>query len=85
MLTVDNFAARLAQAKLATKADIADFVKEADFDNKLENLNKKVTSNKAKHVLIENELHELSEKANKKIKKRDNFAPGNENYHYFLS
>ena len=26
-LTAGNFAARLAQAKLATKADIADFVK----------------------------------------------------------
>ena len=31
-------------------------------DNKLKNLNKKVTSNKAKHVLVENESHELSEK-----------------------
>ena len=38
-LTADNFATRLAQAKLTTKADIADFVKEADFDNKLKNIN----------------------------------------------
>ena len=30
-----TFAARLAQAKLATKADIADFVKKTDFDEKL--------------------------------------------------
>ena len=44
-MTADNFAARSAQAKLTTKADIADFVKEMDFDNKLKNINKKVTSN----------------------------------------
>ena len=30
-----NFAVRLAQANVATKGDIADFVKETDFDNKL--------------------------------------------------
>ena len=52
MFTVDTLAARLAQASLATKADIGDFVKETDFDNKLDNLNKKVTSNKTKHYLI---------------------------------
>ena len=34
-LMVDNFAVRLAQANVATKGDIADFVKETDFDNKL--------------------------------------------------
>ena len=33
-----------------------------DFDNKLKNSNKKVTSNKTKHVLVENELNELSGK-----------------------
>ena len=32
-LTADYFAARLAQAKLATKDDTADFVKEKSFDN----------------------------------------------------
>ena len=52
MFTADTLAARLAQASLATKADIGDFVKETDFDNKLNNLNKKVTSNKTKHYLI---------------------------------
>ena len=55
-LTADNFA-----TKLSTKDDIADFVKETDFDNKL-NINKKVTSKKSKHVLVENELDELSGK-----------------------
>ena len=37
-------------------------MKKTDFDDKLQNLNKKVTSNKAKHVLIENEFIELSKK-----------------------
>ena len=37
-------------------------MKKTDFDNNLENLNKKVTSNKTKHVLIENQLNELLEK-----------------------
>ena len=46
-LAADVFNARLAQANLVTKAD---------FDNKLSNLNRKITSNKAKHVLFENEL-----------------------------
>ena len=55
-LTTENFAARLAQADLASKSDIADFVKKTDFDDKLWNLNKKVTSNKTKHLLLENEL-----------------------------
>ena len=32
-LTADYFAARLAQAKLATKDDTSDFVKEKSFDN----------------------------------------------------
>ena len=54
-LTAENFAARLAQANLASKNDIAALVKKTDFDDKLKNLNKKVTSNKSKHLLIENE------------------------------
>ena len=55
-LTADNFAVRLAQTKLATKDD-----EEADLDNKVKNINEKATSNKTKHVLVENELDELSE------------------------
>ena len=45
------FDLRLKWANLASKSDIANFVKETDFDNKL----KGVTSNK-------NELNELSKK-----------------------
>ena len=41
-LTSENFTARLKQANLASKNDIANFVKKTDFDNKL----KTVTSNK---------------------------------------
>ena len=41
---------RLAQANLITKTD---------FDDKLSNLNRKITKNKAKHSLLENELKKL--------------------------
>ena len=60
-LTADDFAARLAQAKLATKVDIADFVNKTDFDNKLKIFIKKLLQ-KTKHKLVENELDELLEK-----------------------
>ena len=43
-------AARLVQANLVTKTD---------FDNKLINLNKKINSNKTKHILIENKFSKL--------------------------
>ena len=44
----DNvFNARLAQANLVTKTD---------FDNKLSNLNRKISKNKTDHVLVQNEL-----------------------------
>ena len=46
-LAANVFNARLALANLITKAD---------FDAKLSSLNKKVTSNQTKHLLIENEL-----------------------------
>ena len=46
-LAADVFNARLAQASLVTKTD---------FDAKLSSLNEKITSNKTKHLLVENEL-----------------------------
>ena len=49
-LTAYHFAVRLKQTNLATKSDIDDFVERTDFDDKLKNQNKKVTSNKTKHV-----------------------------------
>ena len=63
-LTSENFAATLAQANLTSKNYVADFVKKTDFDGKRKNLNKKVTLNKTKHVLVENELNKLSKKLN---------------------
>ena len=44
------FNARLAQANLVTKTD---------FDAKLSSLNRKITANKPKHLLVENELKKL--------------------------
>ena len=44
------FNARLSQANLITKTD---------FDAKLSSLNRKITSNKSKHLLVENELKKL--------------------------
>ena len=50
-LTSGSFTARLEQANLASKNDIANFVKKTDFDNKLKNLS-----------LNKNELNKLSKK-----------------------
>ena len=49
-LAVDIFNARIAQGNLVTKRD---------FDAKLSSLNKKITQNKTKHLLVESELNKL--------------------------
>ena len=50
-LIAKNFTARLAQA---------DFVTKTDFDDKLRSLNQKnISSNKTKHLLIENEINRI--------------------------
>ena len=49
-MAANVFNARLAQANLITKTD---------FDAKLSSLNRKVTANKAKYLLVENELKKL--------------------------
>ena len=49
-LTADVFNARIAQANLMT---------DTDFDAKLSSLNRKITANKTKHLLAENELKKL--------------------------
>ena len=49
-LAASVFNARLAQANLITKTD---------FDTKLSSLNRKITANKSKHFLVENELKKL--------------------------
>ena len=50
-LTSENVDARLVQAKLTGKNYIADFAKKKHFNDNLKKSNKKVTSNKTKHVL----------------------------------
>ena len=49
-LAADVFNARLAQANL---------IKKTDFDAKMSSLNRKNTSNKSKHLLVENESKKL--------------------------
>ena len=49
-LAAENFAGRLAQANLTIKTD---------FNSKLSSLNRKIVSNKTKHLLIGNELKKL--------------------------
>ena len=49
-LAADVFNARLTQANLITKTD---------FDAELSNFNRKITSNKSKHLLVEIELNKL--------------------------
>ena len=51
-LTSDSFAARLKQANLGSKSDIANLVNETDFDI---SFNKRINSNKTKHVLVGNQ------------------------------
>ena len=51
-LTAETFTARLAEANLASKNDISDFLKKKNFDDKLKTLNNKITSNKTKHVVV---------------------------------
>ena len=57
--TAENLTARLKEVNLATKAE------ETSFDDELKKLNKKVTSNKTKHVETEKKLTSL---ANRVIK-----------------
>ena len=58
----------LKQAKLATKADIADSITKIYFDGKLKN-NKKVISNKRKHLEAERKL--MFQKKNQKYPQKD--------------
>ena len=44
-LSEEKFAARLAQANLTSKNEISNLIKKTDFEDQLNNLNKKITSN----------------------------------------
>ena len=60
-LTSKMFAAWLAQANLASKNDNVAIIKKKYFDDKLNYLNRKITSNKSKHLLVENKLKKLKD------------------------
>ena len=49
-MAADVFNARLAQTNLITKTD---------FDAKLSSLNRKITANESKNLLVENELKKI--------------------------
>ena len=57
--TAEIFALRLKRTNLVGKSDIANLVNKTYFDETLKNLNKKITSNKTKNVLVENEFKKL--------------------------
>ena len=63
---------KMTKKKKFNESDI-DFIKKRDFDDKIKNINKKVTLNISKHVLVENELNELSEKVKLLLAKGYNF------------
>ena len=52
ILAANVFNARLAQANLITKTD---------FDTKLSSLNKKITKNKADHLIVRNEINKIKD------------------------
>ena len=82
-VTANNFAARLKQANLATKADSDDFVGKTDFDDKLKKLNKKLISDKIRHVEAEKKLTDLTKVAYGFLLGKIYFI-GNNGYHIFL-
>ena len=77
-LAADVFDARLARANLVAKID---------FDAKLASLNRKITSNKTKHILVENELKKLKtfDSSNYFIGKSHFEEDGVQNYLVFQS
>ena len=70
-----NFATRLKQANLVTKAD---------FDDKLKSLNQKINSNVTKHLLAENELKRLQTFNSIYFRDKSHFeVDGAQNIQYF--
>ena len=54
--------AKITEKKVVNETNIVDFIKKTNFDDKLNNISKKVTLNKSQYLLVENEVNELSEK-----------------------
>ena len=74
-LAADVFNARLAQANLITKTD---------FDSKMLSLNRKITTNKTKHLLVENELKQLKTFDSSYFRGKSHFEEnGTQNYLVF--
>ena len=85
LLKTLNFAARLNQAKLRTRDDIANFIKKVYFDKKLMNINKKVNLNKTRHVEVKKKVDQLSKtNINKRINDEKYFSlDGTQSYLVF--
>ena len=62
---MENFTASLKQANLAIKCDVADFVKNRDFDDKSKDLKMKLTLNKSKHLCLKMNKKKLQDKIEK--------------------
>ena len=73
-LAADVFNARLAKANL---------IKKSDFDAKLSSLDRKITSNISKHLLIENELKKLKKFDSIYFRGKSHFEDGTQNYLVF--
>ena len=75
-LATNVFNARLAEANLVTKTD---------FDAKLSSLNRKITANKSKHLLLENEFKKLKTFDSSYFRGMSHFVDidGTENYLVF--
>ena len=76
---------------MITKVDLDDFVEKPDFNEKLKNLNKKVTSNKTSHLQTEKKLTDLANKVVQVSQKRYSFLlgrihfTGDDGYQKFLA
>ena len=57
----ETFANKLKQTNLASKSNITDFVRNTDFDNKLKNISKRVTSNKKNIQRLKKNKNDLAE------------------------
>ena len=74
-LAARGFTARLAQADLVTKTD---------FDTKLQDISKRITSNKTKHPLVENKLKKIQKFDSSYFRGRSHFeGDGAQNYLVF--
>ena len=54
-LTAENFCCNI----ITSRNVIANLARKTDFDDKVKNLNKKITSNQTKHVLVKSEFKKL--------------------------